>query len=329
MNKTPIISARDLQIGYGEQVVLSDIGINLREGQLTCFMGPNGSGKSTLLRTICGLQPPLKGDVCYQGKSISTIRRQDRAFMYSVVLTDRLTSDYMTGRELVATGRLPHTGWHGLLSEEDNQKVDHALEITGTTHLADKWLFRLSDGQRQKLMIARALCQETPIIILDEPTAHLDLNNRVSIVNLLRNLAHEHNRSVLMATHELDLALQLADRLWLAEPGKSVLEGIPEDLVLDGRLDQVFQFKGYDLKSGQVETKKTGREVRLTGSGSLYLWTKNALERNGYEVNQLAELLINVPQSPNNLRWELNNKHYESLEEVIHALTDIFNSRND
>ncbi len=324
MSSTPIISARNLQIGYDNQVVLSDIEIQLNPRQLTCFMGPNGSGKSTLLRTICGLQPPLKGDVFYHDKSVSTIKRQERAQMYSVVLTDRLTSDYMTGRELVATGRLPYTGWLGKLSSEDQSKIDHALEITETQSLANKWLFHLSDGQRQKLMIARALCQETPVIILDEPTAHLDLNNRVAIVNLLRNLAHDHDRSVLMATHELDLALQLADRLWLAEPGKSVLEGIPEDLVLDGRLDQVFQFKGYDLKSGHVETKKTGRVVRLSGEGPLYLWTKNALERNGYEIDNQATLHIVVPKSTDDLRWELDGNFYENLEKLIGSLSSAF-----
>jgi iron complex transport system ATP-binding protein len=316
-----IISTENLDIGYGSRRVLGNINLQLQPGKLTCFMGPNGSGKTTLLRTICGFQPPLSGKVLLDETDIHTFTRKKQAAIYSVVLTDRIQSDYMKGRELVATGRLPHTGWHGLLSDEDKSAIDNALELTSTKELADKWLYQLSDGQRQKLMIARALCQETPVIILDEPTAHLDLNNRVNIVNLLRNLAHEHGRTILMATHELDLALQMADRLWLAESGKSVLEGIPEDLVLDGRLDKVFQFKGYDLKSGQVETPKSGRTVRLEGKGSVFLWTKNALERNGYTLTDSGGPVVKIQQKENQYAWELKGQVSTNLEDLIEVLS--------
>ena len=324
MKEPVIISARNLDIGYGTKTILTDINLTLHPGKLTCFMGPNGSGKTTLLRTICGFQPPLSGQVLFNDKDINSLSRKKQAAIYSVVLTDRIQSDYMNGRELVATGRLPHTGWLGRLSIEDETAIDKALELTSTGDLADKWLYQLSDGQRQKLMIARALSQETPVIILDEPTAHLDLNNRVNIVTLLRKLAHDHGRTILMATHELDLALQLADRLWLAETGKHVLEGIPEDLVLDGRLDKVFQFKGYDLKSGQVEMPKSGRTVHLSGEGPVYLWTKNALERNGYTVTDSGDAVVRIIQDGSRLQWELNERGVSaSLEALMEMLAEV------
>lgn len=324
MNNAYIISTRELTIGYGEKSVLQNINVTLEKGRLVCFMGPNGSGKSTLLRTICGFIPALKGNVSLLGRNITQMTRREMAGIYSVVLTDRIQSDYMTGKELVATGRLPHTSWHGILTESDHAQIRNVMELTGTSHLADRWLYEMSDGQRQKLMIARALCQETPVIILDEPTAHLDLNNRVAIVTLLRKLAHEHGRTVLMATHELDLALQLADRLWLAEPGKTIIEGMPEDLVLNGKLDQVFQFKGYDLKSGQVTSERSGREVSVQGEGYFYLWTKNALERNGYEIGKNAELIIETPVQQDELTWKLNGREYSTLESLIESIDDLF-----
>jgi len=321
-----IISTRDLSIGYARRSVLSEINLKLKPGQLTCFMGPNGSGKTTLLRTLCGFQTPIKGHVLLGDEDIHSLSRKRQAAIYSVVLTDRIHSDYMTGRELVETGRLPHTGWHGLLREKDRELVNKALEKTGTSYLADKWLYQMSDGQRQKLMIARALCQDTPVIILDEPTAHLDLNNRVNIVNLLRDLAHDHGRTILMATHELDLALQMADHLWLAQTGKSVIEGMPEDLVLNGRIDEVFQFKGYDLKSGQVESRKSGHEVSLRGKGHIYLWTKNALERNGYNIVEGKSPMINTPETGGEMIWVMEGKSYQSLDALIKGIGAIFDN---
>jgi iron complex transport system ATP-binding protein len=220
----------------------------------------------------------------------------------------------MTGKELVTLGRLPHTNWLGRMDPDDEKHIIHALEITGCSDFADAWLYELSDGQRQKLFIARALAQETPIILLDEPTAHLDLNNRVTIINLLHSLAHEHNRSILMATHELDLALQRADILWLANPGNTVITGMPEDLVLNGEIDRVFQFKGYDLKSGQVQPPTADRYVKFEGDGSLFLWTKNALERNAIGISNNAETQVKVSDEPH---WIIDEHKFSTLAALV------------
>jgi iron complex transport system ATP-binding protein len=311
----------NLDIGYNSTPVLSDIDVALHRGNLVCFMGPNGSGKSTLLRTICGFQSALRGEVQVEGKPISALSRQARAQLFSVVLTDKMQSEYMTGRELVTLGRLPYTNWLGRISSADKQAIDDALEVTGANEFSSRWIYELSDGQRQKLFIARALAQQTPFIILDEPTAHLDLNNRVAIINLLRTLAHDHDRTILMATHELDLALQRADELWLADPHNTVIRGMPEDLVLNGEIDRVFQFKGYDLKSGQVTPPKADLFVNLEGSGAIYLWTKNALERNGIGIDPNSDISVLTPaKSEDSLHWKTRDTTVGSLEELIRLL---------
>jgi iron complex transport system ATP-binding protein len=178
----------------------------------------------------------------------------------------------------------------------------------------------------QMVMIARALAQDTPVLLLDEPTAHLDLNNRVEIMNLLRKLAKENDKAILVSTHELDLALQTADLVWLATSQKSIRVGMPEDLVLDGTFDEVFQFKGFDLKTGRVKQepyRNTG--IHLIGEGHAYLWTKNALERNGFHIDPNASLSLKIETLPNglNLSTKLNNEEhtYQSIAELLSGLT--------
>jgi iron complex transport system ATP-binding protein len=324
MENKPIIQLQKLTVGYENNSVLSGITLNLWPGRLTCFMGPNGAGKSTLIKTICQFLPPVKGDIIIDNKSITTWNARDLAKILSVVLTDTLNAGQLTGKELVAAGRYPYTGWSGRLSDEDWSVVDNAMHKTGTTALSDIPFYKMSDGQRQKIMIARALCQETPLIILDEPTAHLDLNNRVAIVSLLRSLAHTENRAILMATHELDLALQMADELWLAETGGSITQGIPEDLVLDGSIDQVFKFKGYDLKTGSVHPQKTGRFVMLKGEGFLYLWTKNALERNGFEIVSDGAPLVEITYEDEERAWHFDNKTCHTIKSLLEVLGTYF-----
>jgi len=217
----------------------------------------------------------------------------------------------MTVRELVSFGRYPYMGWGITLSRDDHQKVEVALSEIHIQHLAGHKLYELSDGQQQMAMIARALAQDTPVVLLDEPTAHLDLNNRVEVMNLLRRLARKLNKAILIATHELDLALQTADLIWLAGRGKTLVTGIPEDLVLSGAFDEVFQFKGYDLKTGKVSHEAyRNRTVSLSGYGPVYLWTRNALERNGFNVAPAASQHphIDVTEKDGRTQWILDQE---------------------
>jgi iron complex transport system ATP-binding protein len=310
-----LLSVKNLSVGYSakgaKNCLFSNLNLSLEAGQLVCFMGANGVGKSSLIRTLAGLQKPIdsKSSINLEPKKIS------------IVLTDRINTINMTVAELVTLGRYPYLDWNIKLNKDDLSIIENAIDATHIRHIADKKLYELSDGQLQMTMIARALAQDTPVILLDEPTAHLDLNNRVEIMNLLRKLSRTAGKAILVATHELDLALQTADLIWLAGTDKKLITGIPEDLVLNGSFDDTFQFKGFDLKTGKVfHESYQNKSVQLIGEGYEYLWTKNALERNGYSISDPAENIIHVRSNQNKITWDLAGSQFNSLQEVLQKL---------
>jgi iron complex transport system ATP-binding protein len=299
------MKAQGLTVGYNNLPLFKDLDLELHAGELVCFMGPNGCGKSTLIRTLAGLQQPLAGIVPPKDEK-----------RVAVVLTDRVHSQHMTVYDLIMYGRYPYLGWDLKLSDEDVEIINQCIDLVRIRDLISKKVNELSDGQMQMTMIARALAQDTPVLLLDEPTAHLDLNNRLEIMNLLRKLAREKNKSILLATHELDLALQTADIVWLAN-GNTIKKGVPEDLVLDGSFDKVFRFKGYDLKTGRVQHEVFRKKgVKLTGDGAVYLWTKNALERNGFEVTASGDMEVVIDKN----EWRWNGNRFQQLEHLLHRL---------
>lgn len=311
--QTILLRCNRLFIGYGKSFLFQDLNLSLNAGELICFMGPNGIGKSTLLRTLSGLQKPLSGEVTLD-------RSKEIHHQLSVVLTDRVTSVNLTVSELISFGRYPYLNWDIQMKEQDHAIIQQAIQQVRISHIVDKKLYELSDGQLQMVMIARALAQDTPIIMLDEPTAHLDLNNRLEIMSLLRKLAHKINKAVLVATHELDLALQTADLIWLAGRNKNILKGIPEDLVLNGTFDEIFQFKGFDLKTGKVHHEIHRHEtIRLVGESHAYLWTKNALERIGFQLTEeSATFTIAIVTESDNNQWLVNdNLSFDSIHDLL------------
>jgi iron complex transport system ATP-binding protein len=325
-DSTVPLSTENLSIGYAinkkENFLFHNLNLHLPAGQLVCFMGPNGIGKSTLIRTLAGLQKPLSGSVKINpDKEKNSISRS-----ISVVLTDKISALNMTAYEVVAFGRYPYLDWNINLSDADKIIIDRSISQVHIEHLVNQHLHSLSDGQLQMVMIARALAQETPIILLDEPTAHLDLNNRVEIMKLLRQLAKTTRKAILVSTHDLDLALQMADLIWLTGRDKGIHTGIPEDLVLDGSFDRIFEFKGFDLKTGKVHHEAYTRiTIQLTGEGSEYLWTKNALERSGFEVSeQTASIRVTILKQKDSLRWKIEKEGYEtrcdSLADLIKSI---------
>ncbi len=318
MSKTKtIVQTYNLSIGYnqdGKALCLFDsLNITLSAGELVCFMGPNGIGKSSLIRTLAGLQRPLEGEI-----HIS----KEQAI--ALVLTDKITAVNMSVYDLISYGRYPYLSWNISLSKRDHALINEAITLVHIEDLINKRLYELSDGQLQMVMIAKALTQDTPVLFLDEPTAHLDLNNRVEIMNTLRELSRTAGKAILVVTHELDLALQTADRIWLATTDKKIKEGIPEDLVLDGSFDQVFQFKGFDLKTGKVHHKPYRNiSVNLIGDGHEYLWTKNALERAGYGMEKNSSITIEVHATSNSPLWDLTS---ENKKTVFSSLAKLLNN---
>ena len=304
---TPLLTAEDLAIGYfgakkTPRPVATSLHLALWPGELVCLLGPNGAGKSTLLRTLAGLQPPLGGRLDLGSTPLATLSPGERARQLSIVLTERVEVGGLTALELVRLGRHPHTGWLGSLTDHDEAQVRAALAATGTAAFAQRPVGELSDGERQKVLLARALAQDTPVVVLDEPTAHLDLPNRVALMRLLHRLARQTGKGILLSTHELDLALQAADRVWLLPADGALRTGTPEDLVLSGAFAAAFVGEGlaFDAATGTFALHApTGPAVQLVGEGAAAFWTRRALEREGFVPTPApAAWRVTVPAAP-------------------------------
>ena len=252
---------RDLSIGYtiksGKKAVATQLNGIINGGELTCLLGRNGVGKSTLLRTLSAFQPVLGGDVLLQGKPLSSYSDQELSRLIGVVLTEKPQVRNMTVNELVAMGRAPYTGFWGVLSKDDHRIVDEAIQLVGIDTLIHRQVQSLSDGERQKVMIAKALAQQTPVIYLDEPTAFLDYPSKVELLQLLRRLAHEEQKTVFLSTHDVEISLQLADMLWLMTP-EQLYVGPPHELAGQGVLSTFIEHEGitFDTDTLTIQIRK-------------------------------------------------------------------------
>ncbi len=282
-----------LSIGYhgkhGLNVVAKDINETIRGGELTCLLGANGAGKSTLLRTLSAFLPKLEGNVYIGGREIGSFDAKELARTIGIVLTEKPEVANMTVREMVLMGRSPYTGFWGTYSDSDNAVVDEAINMVGIGHIAGRLMSSLSDGERQKVMIAKALAQQTPVIYLDEPTAFLDFPSKVEVMKLLHRISRESGKVVFLSTHDLELALQLADTVWLMDKGHGICAGTPEDLALDGTLPAFYSGRGivFDKTAGVFRADcETVAAVRLTGvEGVRRAMAAKALRRNGYATD--------------------------------------------
>lgn len=297
----PALSARSLSVGYrlpGRTFALQhDLDIELYAGELIALIGPNGSGKSTLLRTFAGFLPPLSGEITLMGRPVNTYSRNEWARNISVVLTELPHADKLTVSDLAATGRSPYTGFSGRLTNADRRKISEALRATSISHLRNQYLSRLSDGERQRALIAKSLAQDTPVILLDEPAAFLDFPGRIRMMHLLRQLAREHSKSILITTHDIGLALQYADRLWLVSHDKPLLSGIPENLALDGSLSRYFagQQVDFDTATGKfLHNTPAGASVALDAPEPLFFWISHALNRHQVTVTSDANVTYRI-----------------------------------
>lgn len=313
------ITTKHLDIGYGAKVIQHQLSLTACEGELTALCGPNGAGKSTLLRTLCGLQPELGGEVTINGKRLKEMKDVERAKSMALVLTDKIMEDRLTVFDLVAMGRVPFLAWHGGLSKSDVEKTEQSLDQVGLLHKRNDRISNISDGERQRVMVAKALAQETPIILLDEPTSHLDLPSRIEITLLLKQLAHATGKSIIMSTHELDLAIQSADHIWLMNKN-GVRAAVPEDLMIEGDMQSTFASDNFrfDDNDGHCVMTHTPNNlyapVKVTGDSNKANWLRRALLRSGFEISDLANQQVEATGNSFTLP---NGSSVDSIEAVL------------
>jgi iron complex transport system ATP-binding protein len=306
-----IIETFDLSIGFkGRGEIFSRINVSAGRGELVALFGPNGIGKSTLLRNLAKLQDPLSGEIFISGENLRSYSRPGLARMLGYVSTEIIHINNLRVRDLVSLGRYPYTGWLGRLDPADHKKVDDAVEMVGVNHLENKFIHQLSDGERQRVMIARTLAQDTGIIVLDEPTAFLDLPNKYEIVHLLHKLASESKKTVVFSTHDLNIALQEAGKVWLMLDGRLV-QGAPEDLILDGSFGKMFENTSlkFNRSRGEFRIRRDHAiAIPVTGPETERKWTRNALEKIGFGVTEGGgtEPALAIVKTRDNTTWELS-----------------------
>ena len=256
------LETHDLAVGYtqGRQKieVLSGLNLHIERGRLVALLGQNGAGKSTLLRAITGASRPLRGHITIGGADVATMSQRERSRLIGLVSTDRITVGGLTVTELVSLGRQPHTGFLGRLDDDDRQRVAQAIALVGITHKAHDYMAQLSDGERQKAMIARALAQATPVIVLDEPTAFLDVASRIETMQLLQRLAHEQNKAVLLSSHDVSQSLLMADDLWLITRDRQLLHGSTRELVDTGAMQHLFNSENVEFNPHILDYQARG-----------------------------------------------------------------------
>lgn len=335
MEKKPVIKAEHLSIGYrtskrSESVIHRQLNFVLHAGEMTCLLGPNGVGKSTLLRTLACFQPPLSGELLFEGQPMERYSERELSRKIGIVLTDKTQVGGLTVYELVSLGRQPHTGFFGRLKETDHQLIREAVKSVGIAHKADSYMAELSDGEKQKAMIAKALVQECPLILLDEPTAFLDVVSRIEIMQLLHTIAHERKRTILLSTHDVEQAFMFADKLWLLSPDEGLHYGATEDIVFDGSMERLFPQRSihFDhVRGGYIPVTKADRSIRIESADPLLCrWLRNALARNGYTgvTEPSTDLPLLQANAPDNMTLRINGQSFpvhsfSELNEILEA----------
>lgn len=320
-----VLESKKLTIGYPNKVIAADINLVLEPGTLVCLLGQNGVGKSTLLRTLANLQDPLSGEVCLGGENVSSIDKGELAKQLGIITTDKIGTSNMTVRELVALGRYPYTNWLGKESNTDTAMIEEAISRCKINYIQESKLSAISDGQFQKVMVARALAQDTDVILMDEPTAHLDVVNRVEMFKLLQDIKRDTGKSILISTHELDISMQFSDQLWLMNFNVPLVAGSPEDLGMSGEIDRIFFHDDFkiDLKTGGILIDhKPGLKFSLQGDDSSIYWVSRSLKRCGFELSNDG-VEIKLTSSNDQLIWTLQNRKGSTIAHLMEECAKI------
>jgi iron complex transport system ATP-binding protein len=324
----------DLAVGYKSRnarcIVLDRLNLTAHKGEMVCLLGTNGTGKSTLLRTLARIQPALSGSVKIDGLDLGQLSPVELARRLGVVLTERVMVGALTARRVVELGRYPYWDWSGRMTQGDHDVVDWAIEAVGAGHLASRDSMSLSDGERQRFMIARALAQEPSILLLDEPTAFLDVPSRVELMGLLRRLARDEQLAIVVSTHDLELALRMADTLWLVAPGNRLTAGTPEDVILAGGVAEAFQAASIRFHPEERAFRlvtDSRRFAIVRGDGLNAVLAAAVLEREGYQIVTSGTDALSITVERGGTCWELtagrshhSGTNFATLAELARAL---------
>lgn len=325
--KKKLLDIKDLEIGYfmngKSNSIQSQLNLSLNEGELICLIGPNGVGKSTLLRTLGKIQPEISGDIYIGEKSISNINQQDISRNIALVLTEHLDISHITAQEVIALGRYPYTGFWGNLQKEDLNIIEEVADKVGVKDLLNRFFVELSDGEKQKVMICKALAQQTPLMLLDEPTAFLDFPTKSSLLFMLRKLARQNNMGIILSTHDIELALKTADQIWLFPEHHQMIHGLPEDLVLQGEILDVFINKEmkFNIVSGHFEKIFEAKyNIEVKGENHQANWLRKALIRNDISPKTPSEYCIECDEAYHLYKNDIKIKSFSIIKEVLKHL---------
>jgi iron complex transport system ATP-binding protein len=328
-----ILSFKSLRIGYKNgrnvKVILPPLTAGARKGELIAIIGRNGIGKSTLLRTLAGLHPPLEGEISYGGMNVREYSKKDLAQIIGYISTEMVRVNSMRVYDLVALGRFPYTNWFGKIDDKDHRIIMDSIEKTGLTALTERFISELSDGERQKAMIARILAQDADIMVMDEPTAFLDIGSKFEILHLMHLLTQKNGKTIIFSTHDLNVALSQADRIWLIL-SDGMEEGSPEDLMLRGAFENLFDTSvmKYDPDNGTYSFVSDSRgDIYVEGTGIMLHYTRKALNRAGFRAmdgNQQPSL--KVPSGDNKLWFFTTNDQTNSFASLYEFVSWICSS---
>ena len=304
MDLTEILSLHSLKIGYTsgkhKKVILPSLDATAKRGELIAVIGRNGIGKSTLLRTLTGLHPSLGGEILFSGKNIHEYSRMELALKVGWLSTETVKVSNMRVYDLVALGRFPHLNWIGKIDSENHKAILDALEKTSMSGFGNSFVSEISDGERQKAMIARILAQDTGVMILDEPTAFLDIGSKLEILQLMHFLSHKSGKTIIFSTHDLNMAISQSDKIWLILE-KNLLEGAPEDLMIEGAFDHLFDSSHvqFNSENGTFSLKSDEKaQIYIEGNGIRRNWVEKAIRRAGFFSSDVKTIpWITIPDN--------------------------------
>jgi iron complex transport system ATP-binding protein len=330
-----IIELESLRIGYltgkHENLLMPPITTSAFRGELIAVIGRNGIGKSTLLRTLTGLHPLLGGNVYIYGKNISSYSRIELARQSGYISTESMGVNNMNVYDLVSLGRYPYTDWTGRIEKRDHESIMNAIKKTGMTAFRERFISELSDGENQKAMIARLLAQDTGIMLMDEPTAFLDIGSKYEILDLLKMLSHEGGKTIIYSTHDLHMAITCSDKIWLLS-GTGLAEGAPEDLIISGAFEHLFDPSAveFDTDMGTYNFRSRRKGViSVEGDGIKRHWAEKALNRAGYSVSATPASLSVIVPSDDNDRWKISLNGSVTEFSAIYGMIRYLRGRDD